>query len=375
MKTGLVHSASAGGGRPVTIVGTGSYLPSRILTNADLAAMVDTTDEWITTRTGIKERHLADADQATSDLAAEAARRALRQAGLAPESVDLIVVATITPDMAFPSTACLVQKAIGASRAACFDLNAACSGFLFAMETARQFIASGAVNHALVIGAETLSAITDWQDRSTCVLFGDGAGAVVLASRPDTRGLIATAMAANGNLGDLLYLPGGGSRHPATEQTVRDRLHFLKMAGKEVFKHAVSAMLGASRAVLKQAGVAVADLGCIIPHQANRRIIEAIGERLGAPIERYYINLQRTGNMSAASIPVALDEAVRAGAIRPRDLVLLMAFGGGFTWGATLLEWRGADGAPAARGAAAARRPRSTGSQKRLCSKNASNLW
>lgn len=375
MKTGFVHCAQAGGVRPVSIVATGSYLPRRVLTNAELASRVDTSDEWITTRTGIKERHIAAPEQATSDLAAEAAQRALRRAGLAPDALDMIVVATITPDMSFPSTACLVQKAIGAVRAVCFDLNAACSGFLYAMETARQYIASGTVNNALVIGAEKLSAITDWQDRSTCVLFGDGAGAVVLRSRAETRGLIATAMASDGTLSHLLLLPGGGSRNPATEQTVKDRLHYLRMAGKEVFKYAVSSMLAASRAVLKQAGVRIEDVGCIIPHQANRRIIEAIGERLGGPMDRYFINLQRTGNMSAASIPVALDEAVRGGIVKGRQLVLLMAFGGGFTWGATLLEWHDPDSASARRASAPARRARSTGTQKRLCSKNASNLW
>lgn len=360
--------------RSVSIIGAGAYLPKRILTNADLAKLVDTTDEWITTRTGIKERHIAADDQATSDLAAEAARRALRQAGLSAEELDLIIVATITPDMLCPSTACLVQKNLGARNAVCFDLGAACPGFLFALETARQFVGSGAVSTALVIGADKLSCITDWEDRATCVLFGDAAGAVVLRNRPGLRGIIATALASDGSLSHLLYVPGGGSRHPATAQTVKDRLHFLKMAGKEVFKYAVSSMLGAANEVLRRGGFKISEVDCIIPHQANLRIIQAIAERLGAPREKYYLTLERTGNISAASIPVALDEAVRAGFIKDGDLVLLMSFGAGFTWGATLLEWH----TPAPMQEIADRalsRRRIAEAQKRRCSINASNLW
>ncbi len=325
--------------RSVSVVGTGSYLPERLLTNADLAKMVATSDEWITTRTGIKERHIAAPQEAASDLAIAAARRALAQAGVAPQDLDLIIVATITPDMFFPSTACLVQKTLGAANAACFDLNAACSGFLYALETARQFIASGSIETALVIGAEKLSAITDWEDRSTCVLFGDGAGAAVLRHRPGARGILSTVTGADGNLSHLLSMPGGGSRNPASEQTVKDRLHFLKMAGKEVFKYAVNSMLGAAKQALEQCALTIDQVDCIIPHQANVRIVQAIGDRLGAPLEKYYINLPRTGNMSAASIPVALDEAARAGFIKPRDVILLVAFGGGFTWAAAILEW------------------------------------
>lgn len=357
--------------RSVSIIGTGSYLPKRVLTNADLAKMIDTTDEWITTRTGIKERHIAADDQATSDLAAEAAKRALRQSGLTAEDLDMIIVATVSPDMFFPSTACLVQKAIGAGNAVCFDVEAACSGFLFALETARQYVGSGAITTALVIGADKLSAFTDWQDRSTCVLFGDGAGAAIVRSRPGVRGIIATTMASDGNLGHLLNVPGGGSRSPATEQTVKDRLHFLKMAGKEVFKYAVSSMLSASKDVLKKAGLTIDDVDCIIPHQANMRIVRAVGERLGSPIEKYYINLERTGNMSAASIPVALDEAVRAGFVKNGALILMMAFGGGFTWGATLMEWR----KPESSHRAGAKTAHVANAQKRRFSTNASNLW
>lgn len=323
----------------VAMVATGSYLPEKILTNADLAKMVDTSDEWITTRTGIHERHIAAAGQATSDMAAQAALRALQQAGLTAPELDLIIVATITPDMFFPSTACFVQKAIGAERAVCFDLVAACSGFIFAMETARRFILTGGYRNVMVIGAEKLSSITDWQDRSTCVLFGDGAGAAILQARPGARGIMATVMATDGNLSELLNIPGGGSRHPASEQTVRDRLHYIKMTGREVFKHAVSSMLNAAQEALRRSGVRIEEIACIIPHQANLRIIQAIGQRLGAPVEKYYVNLDHCGNMSAASVPVALDEAVRAGRIRRGDLVLLVAFGGGFTWAASVLEW------------------------------------
>ena len=370
----VVHESVPKTLRSVSIVGTGSYLPKRVLTNADLAKMMDTTDEWITTRTGIKERHIAAADQATSDLAAEAARRALRQAGLTAEDLDMIIVATVTPDMFFPSTACFVQKAIGAGRAVCFDLEAACCGFLFALETARQFVGSGAITTAMVIAAEKLTAITDWEDRSTCVLFGDGAGAVIVRNRPGVRGIIATAMASDGNLGHLLSFPGGGSRNPATVQTVKDRLHFLKMAGKEVFKYAVGSMLSASKEALKKANMTIDDVDCVIPHQANMRIIRAVGERLGSPIEKYYNILERTGNMSAASIPVALDEAVRAGFIKHGAIVLMMAFGGGFTWGATLLEWRKPE--PSQKiGAKTESRVRISNAQKRRFATNASNLW
>ncbi len=357
--------------RSVSIIGTGSYLPKRVLTNADLAKVMDTSDEWITTRTGIKERHIAAADQATSDLAAEAARRALRQAGLAADDLDMIIVATVTPDMFFPSTACFVQKALGAGRAVCFDLEAACSGFLFAMETARQYVGSGAITTALVIGADKLSSITDWEDRSTCVLFGDGAGAAIVRSRPGVRGIISTAMASDGNLGHLLMMPGGGSRNPATEQTVKDRLHFLKMAGKEVFKSAVGSMVSAAKEALKKAGMTIDDVDCVIPHQANMRIINAVGDRLGSAPEKYYINLDRTGNMSAASIPVAFDEAIRTGFVKDGAVVLMVAFGGGFTSGATLLEWRKPD--PSVRNGAKSMRV--SNAQKRRFSTNASNLW
>ena len=325
--------------RPVAVVATGSYVPERVLNNAELARMVNTSDEWITTRTGIKERRIAAAGEFTSDLAVKAAQRAMQKADVAAEAIDLIIVATITPDMPFPSTACFVQKKIKAFKAACFDIQAACSGFIYGLEIARQFIGSGTANTALVIGSEKLSCITDWQDRSTCVLFGDGAGAAVVKSRPGSRGIFSTFIASDGKLTHLLNMPGGGSVYPASQQTVKDRLHYLKMAGKEVFKYAVNAMLDAANQVLKKASMKIDQVNLIIPHQANMRIIQAIGERLGAPPEKYFINLDRYGNMSAASVPFALDEAVQKGLLKRHDIVLLVAFGGGFTWGATLLEW------------------------------------
>jgi 3-oxoacyl-[acyl-carrier-protein] synthase-3 len=325
--------------RPVVLAGTGSYVPERVLTNAELEKMVDTTDEWIVTRSGIRERRIARDDEPTSSMAAEASRRALAAAGVPAEDVDLILVGTVTPDMVFPNTACFVQNLIGARRAVCFDLEAACSGFLFSLETARRYIGSGACRTALVIGAEKLSCVTDWKDRATCVLFGDGAGAVVLqAGAGGTRGIRTTVMGSDGSLTELLNLPGGGSRFPASHQSVEQRLHYMKMSGREVFKHAVKAMADAAQKALQQAGLTLDQVACIVPHQANARIIEAIADRLGAGKDRVYMNLDRFGNMSAASIPVALDEAVRVGRVKRGDLVLLVAFGGGFTWGATVVE-------------------------------------
>lgn len=323
----------------VSITGTGSYLPERILTNAELAKMVDTSDEWITTRTGISERHIAAPGEVTSDMSVKAAQRAMQKAGVSADEIDMIIVATITPDMAFPSTSCLVQEKIKAFNAFCFDVQAACSGFIYGLEVARQFLSNGAVKTALVIGSEKLSCITDWEDRSTCVLFGDGSGAAVLQNRAASRGIIATSLSADGRLADLLKLPAGGSLHPASQQTLQDRLHYLKMAGREVFKYAVNAMLDAGNQVLAKASMTINDVDMIIPHQANIRIIQAIGNRLGAPLNKYYVNLEHCGNMSAASVPVAFDEAVSKGLIKRHDIVMLLAFGGGFTWGATLLEW------------------------------------
>ena len=322
------------------IVATGSYVPERILTNAELEKLVDTTDEWIVTRTGIRERRIARPDEATSDMAAEAARRALAKAGISAEAVDMIIVATITPDMGFPNTACFVQAKIGAKNAFCFDIEAACSGFVYALHLARPYIGTGSAKTVLVIGAEKISCITDWKDRSLCVLFGDGAGAAVVQAKPDGRGgILASVLCSDGTLSDLLKLPGGGSRHPTTTETLAAGLHYMKMDGRDVFKHAVHSMTDVGRRALAKAGLTVDDMTLIIPHQANLRIVNAIGERLGGKPEQYFINLDRYGNTSAASVILALDEASRAGRLKQGDRVLLVAFGGGFTWGATVLEW------------------------------------
>jgi len=326
-------------GRTCSITGVGAYVPERILTNAELEKMVDTSDEWITTRTGIRERRIAGADQFTSDLGAEAARRAMARAGITADQIDLIVVATITPDMPFPSTACLVQSKIGAYRAAAFDLEAACSGFIYALEIAQQFIMSRTYNTVLVIGAEKLSSIVDWEDRNTCVLFGDGAGAAILQNRPNSHGLLTAVMGADGRKADLLFMAGGGSRCPATTESVASRLHYLRMEGKETFKNAVQAMQTAAEEALRRCELDITQIKCIIPHQANRRIIDAVGERLGAKPEQLFINLHKYGNTSAASVAIALDEAVGSGAINQGDLILLMVFGAGLTWGAAVIEW------------------------------------
>lgn len=321
------------------IIGTGSYVPERILTNFDLEKMVDTSDEWIRTRTGIRERRIASEDQATSDLAYEASRRALNAAGLNAEALDLIIVATITPDTAFPSTANILQDRLGARRAAAFDQAAACSGFIYALATAAQFIENGVYRYVLVVGAETLSRITDWQDRNTCVLFGDGAGAAVLGPVPEDEGVRAFVLGSDGSGGELLKLPAGGSRLPASHKTVDDRLHYLKMNGREVFKFAVRVMNQASDEVIEKAGLTKSSIDFLVPHQANLRIIDSARERLGLPEEKVIVNLDRFGNMSTASIPVALDEVVRDGKIQPGDYLLMVGFGAGLTWGALVLRW------------------------------------
>ena len=325
--------------RTVSIIGTGSYVPERVLTNKDLEAMVETSDEWITTRTGIKERRIAADNEYTSDMAAKAALKAMEQAGITADEIDLIIVATVTPDMAFPSTACFVQKLIGAHRAACFDISAACAGFLYALEIAQQFITSHTYETVLVIGAEKLSGIVDWTDRNTCVLFGDGAGAAILRNRSGSHGVITTYMGADGNYTDILSIPGGGCRNPITAANVDQRLNTIKMAGKEVYKQAVNAMLTAAQTALEQSGLTPDDLACIIPHQANIRIIEAIAERMNVPLERFLINLDRYGNTSAAAVAIALDEANRTGRMKVGDYVLLVVFGGGLTWASSVIQW------------------------------------
>lgn len=325
--------------RTVSIVGTGSALPERIITNAELEKMVETTDEWITSRTGIRERRVAAADQYTSDLGAEAARKALADAKLPVEKVDLILCATITPDMPFPCTAALIQDKLGAPHTPCFDIEAACTGFVYGMEIGRQFVMTGTHQNVLVIAAEKLSSIVDWKDRNSCVLFGDGAGAAVLQHVEGVPGILSTSLGAHGKHGELLCQPGGGSRHPATEKTVQERLHYLKMTGREVYKHAVLSMFKATHEALERANLSVKDIACVIPHQANRRILEGLAERLEIGMDRFYINLDRYGNMSAASAAVALDEAAHEGFFKRGDAILIVAFGAGFTWGATVLRW------------------------------------
>jgi len=326
-------------GRTCSITGVGSYLPKKILTNAELEKMVETSDEWITSRTGIKERRIAAADESTSDLAAKAALKAMKMAGVTAEQLDLIIVASITPDMPFPNTACLVQQKIGAKRIPAFDIEAACSGFIYALEIGQQFIMSRTYETVLVIGAEKLSSITNWQDRNTCVLFGDGAGAAILQHRPDSHGLLTAVMGADGSKADLLSMPAGGSRLPATIQTVTDKLHYLRMDGKETFKNAVQAMCSAAQEALKRCELDISRIKCIIPHQANLRIVDAVADRLGAKPEQMFINLHKYGNTSAASVAIALDEAVTSGKVARGDLILLIVFGAGLTWGAAVIEW------------------------------------
>ncbi len=325
--------------RTVSIIGTGSYVPERVLTNAELEKLVETSDEWITSRTGIKERRIAAEGENTSDLASKAALAAMENAGITAEEIDLILVATVTPDMFFPSTACFVQTKIGAKNAACFDVSAACSGFLYAIEIAQQFITSHTYDTILVIGAEKLSSIVDWTDRNTCVLFGDGAGAAVLQHRSGGHGVISTFMGSDGRLSEILQIPGGGSRFPVSKENADQRLNCIKMNGKETYKHAVNSMLDAATRALADANIKASDLACIIPHQANLRIIEAIASRMDLPMERFVINLDRYGNTSAAAVAIALDEANRTGRMQVGDYVLLVVFGGGLTWASSVIQW------------------------------------
>lgn len=325
--------------RTVSIIGTGSYVPERVLTNRDLEQMVETSDEWIRTRTGIRERRIAAADEATSDMATKAALAAMQQAEVAPEEIDLIVVATVTPDMFFPATACWVQKKIGAVHAACFDISAACSGFLYAMEIAQQFISTHVYNTVLIIGADKLSSIVNWSDRNTCVLFGDGAGAAILRNRADSHGVIATHMGSDGEFTDILFMPGGGSRFPTTPENLHQKLNTIKMLGKETYKQAVTAMTNAADRALEAAGLKYDDIACVIPHQANMRIIEAIAHRMNLPIEKFHVNLEKYGNTSAAAVAIALDEAHRTGRFRIGDYILLVVFGGGLTWASSVIQW------------------------------------
>ncbi|MCF7755240.1 beta-ketoacyl-ACP synthase III [Paenibacillus amylolyticus] len=325
--------------RPVGVIGTGKYVPEKILTNSDLEKMVDTNDEWIVSRTGIKERHIAAPDQATSDLAYEAAIKALESAGMTGSDLDLIIVATITPDSSFPSTACILQDKLGAKGAAAFDLSAACSGFVYGLASATSFIQSGMYNNALVIGADCLSRITDYTDRNTCVLFGDGAGAVVVGEVPEGRGFKAFDLGAEGSGGSLLQMEGGGSRLPASAETVENKKHYIYMNGREVFKFAVRVMGTATIEVLRKAGMERTDVDLFVPHQANIRIIQSAMQRLELPEEKVVVNVDKYANTSAASIPLALVEAAEEGRMKAGDTVLMVGFGGGLTWGASVLVW------------------------------------
>lgn len=327
----------------VRITGTGSSLPEKILTNFDLMKIVDTTDEWITTRTGIKERRLAEGATATSDLSIQAAQKALQAAELSPDQLDVIIVATCTPDHFFPSVACLVQKALGAKNAAAFDVSAACAGFIHALAVGKSLLESGLHRRALIIGADVLSKFTNWKDRATCVLFGDGAGAMVIETAQEkttvSPTILSVDLGADGSSGDILKVPGGGSRHPLTPETFASHPPYIHMDGKEVYRHAVTRMIETANRALQKAGRKPDDLALLIPHQANLRIIESIAKRMNIPMEKVFLNIHKYGNMSAATTIVALDEARRRAQLKSGDLVELIAFGAGLTWGAAVIQW------------------------------------
>lgn len=326
-------------GKPAGIVGVGSYAPPRKLTNSDLEKIVDTSDEWIRTRTGISERRICEDGVPTSEIAVIAARRAIAQAGISPEEIDLIICATVTPDMPFPAMACIVQDKLGATRAAAFDLEAGCSGFMYALAVGTQFIESGVYQNVLVCGADSLTRITDWTDRNTCVLFGDGGGAVLLRPVEEGYGVLSFQLGADGSGGDLLKMPAGGSLMPASRETVDKKLHTIKMAGNEVFKFAVKVMGDAAVKALEKAQVRTDEVRCFIPHQANMRIIEAAARRLGIGMDRVFVNLNKYGNTSCGSIPLALSEALELGRIRKGDIIVMVGFGAGLTWAANVVRW------------------------------------
>ena len=329
-------------GPSIYVRGTGSYAPEKILTNEDISEIVDTTDEWIFTRTGIKRRHIAADDEHTSDMAAKACEKAMEMAGLSPEDVDALIIATLTPDTLFPSTGCVVQHKLGLRQIPSFDVDAACSGFVYGLETARGIMAANPkYKNVILVGSEKLSSIIDWKDRGTCVLFGDGAGAVVLSREEEHGGgeLLGVNIGADGKNAALINMPAGGSSIPASVDSIASRQHFLKMNGREVFKLAVRAMVKAAKDILEESQVDLKDVGCVIPHQANIRIIESVASHLKLPMDLFPNNVQNYGNTSAASVPLALDEAIRSGRIAEGEYVLMIAFGAGLTWGSTLMRW------------------------------------
>ncbi|MCX7918712.1 MAG: ketoacyl-ACP synthase III [bacterium] len=335
--SGSGHTAKIQGG--VGIVAVGSYVPEKILTNHDLEKMVETSDEWITTRTGIKERRIAAPDQTTSDIAVIAAQRALEKAKMTAAEIELIIVATITGDVLFPATACYVQQKLGAKHAFAFDISAACTGFIYALSIAKRFIITGMVKNALVIGAEELSRFTDWTDRNTCVIFGDGAGAVILKPVPDGKGILTEYLGSDGSAADLIFIPAGGAKTPISAEQLEQRQQFIKMKGNEVFKFAVLAMGKSIKHALADAQIHSDQVSLMIPHQANIRIIQSSAERFNIPMEKVYVNIDKYGNTSAASIPIALDEAVQSGRIKENDIIVLVAFGAGLTWGSCVIRW------------------------------------
>jgi 3-oxoacyl-[acyl-carrier-protein] synthase III len=320
------------------ITGTGSYIPAKVLTNVELERMVATSDQWIIERTGIRERHLVGPDEACSDLAIKAAERALKAAGVSAAELDLILLATCTGDYPLPATACLIQYRLGATRAAACDVSAACCGFVYALSVADAYVRTG-MRHVLVIGSEVMSGITDWTDRNTCILFGDGAGAAVVSASDGERGILSSHLRSDGALCDLIIVPGGGSRNPPSEKVIAERMQFIKMKGNETFKVAVRTLEDIARETLAANNLTVKDLDLYVPHQANLRILTAVADRLGLPLEKVMLNLDRYGNTSAASIPIALDEAVHAGRIKDGSLVMVGAFGAGLTWASALIRW------------------------------------
>jgi len=329
----------SGSQRRSVILGTGSEVPSRVVTNRDLEKMVDTSDEWITVRTGIKERRILEEGKGNADMAFQAARRALDDAGVEAKDLDAIIMGTVSADYPFPSSACVLEDLLGARNAFSFDVGAACSGFINALSVADLYVRSGKINKALVVGSDTLSRFLNWEDRGTCILFGDGAGAVVLGAAENGRGILSTKLRTDGSYVKTLYVPAGGSLKPARPETVRNNEHTISMNGKEVFKIAVRSMEEISRQALEEAGITIGQVSLVVPHQANKRIIVALAERLGVPMEKIMVNLDKYGNTSAASIPVALDEAKRQGRIKPGDIVLMNAFGAGFAWGAAVIRF------------------------------------